>query len=83
MFLIALMTLVLNTAPPPPAAETLAFRDFFERGTSALEPSAKLLALDGKRVRIVGFMAQMEEPPRGAFYLCSRPVLAAEGGALP
>jgi hypothetical protein len=81
MFLIALVALVLNTATVPHTPETLEFRDFFERGTSELRPAARLLSLNGKRVRMVGFMAQMEEPPRGAFYLCSRPVFAAEGGA--
>jgi hypothetical protein len=45
----------------------LAFRDFFEPMTRELKPSAKLLNLNGKHVRITGFMAQMEEAPRGAF----------------
>ncbi len=60
--------------------ETLEFREFFEPVAGELKPSAKLLSLNGKHVRLVGFMAQMEEPPRGAFYLCPRPVFCDEGG---
>jgi hypothetical protein len=32
-------------------------------------------------VRLVGFMAQLELPPRGAFYLVPRPVRCDESGA--
>ena len=62
-----------------PAA--LAFSDFFRPSSSRLQPSDRLLALDGQRVRIQGFMAGMEEGPAGAFYLASRPVSCDEGGA--
>jgi hypothetical protein len=40
-----------------------------------------VLALRGRRVRVVGFMAQMEDAPRGLFYLTRRPVQADESGA--
>lgn len=61
---------------------TLAFREFFDSASSAdeLRPSAKLLGLNHRRVRLVGFMAQMEEPPVGAFYLCAQPVYCDEEG---
>jgi hypothetical protein len=59
----------------------LAFNEFFDaRVTSELRPSAKLSGLNGKRVRIIGFMAQMELPPKGAFYLVPRPVVCDEAG---
>jgi hypothetical protein len=45
-----------------------------------LAPSAKARALDGKRVRVIGFMAEMEEPIRGAFYLVARPTRLDESG---
>lgn len=67
-------------APTPPTATLLAFKEFFEVSSRALKPSAKLLSLNGKRVRIVGFMAQMELPPTGAFYLCPRPIVCDEAG---
>ena len=38
-------------------------------------------ALRGRRVRVVGFMAHMEEAPRGAFYLTRHPAEADESGA--
>lgn len=82
--LVAADSTVRPPASSPPvreSAEILDFRDFFEASPRELKPSARLLSLNGKRVRLVGFMAQMEMPPRGAFYLCSRPVFATEAGA--
>jgi hypothetical protein len=70
--------------PTPKVARpaiSLAFHDFFEPTPRELKPSAKLLALNGQRVRIIGFMAHLEEPIRGAFYLCPQPTACAEGGA--
>ncbi|WP_306600451.1 hypothetical protein [Geothrix sp. 21YS21S-2] len=58
----------------------LAFKDFFEVDASAIKPSGRLLALSGKRVRLVGFMAKMEVAPKGAFYLTPRPVSCDEEG---
>ena len=66
--------------PPQPAAERLEFAEFFEPG-AGLRPSQKLRSLAGQRVRLVGFMAQLELPPRGAFYLAPRPVRCDESGA--
>src|SRR5262249_33096177 len=40
----------------------LEFREFLEPEATGLKPSAKLSALNGKRVRMVGFMAQLETP---------------------
>jgi hypothetical protein len=61
-------------------AASLEFRELMESG-AALRPSAKALALHGKRVRVVGFMAEMEEPIQGAFYLVPRPMRLDESGA--
>src|SRR6185295_980915 len=51
------------------------FRDIFKMpvGDQGLEPSAKLLALDGKRVRIVGFMIHQQPEPIGNFLLSPLP----------
>jgi hypothetical protein len=73
----AALAVVLAAAEPAP----LAFSEYFRTGTARLEPSAKLLSLDGQRVRLTGFMAHMEDGPPGAFYLASRPVECDEGGA--
>jgi len=62
-------------------ATSIEFREFFEADAIELKPSAKLLGLNGRRARLVGFMAQMEQPPSGAFYLCPIPVYADESGA--
>jgi len=70
----------VSPAPPAlPEAERLEFREFFEPGAGLLL-TPKLRALSGKRVRLVGFMAQLELPPRGAFYLVPRPVHCDESG---
>lgn len=44
-------------------------------GPRGLEPSPKLLALDGKQVRLVGYMARQDEPTAGMFILSPLPVL--------
>jgi hypothetical protein len=64
------------TAPAP----TLRFEDFFVPGQAALVPSRQLLAARGQRVRMVGFMAEMEMPPAQGFYLTSRPISCDEAG---
>src|SRR5215510_8382327 len=75
---------ISNEAKRPGRSEDEAayieFREFFEADASELKPSAKLLGLNGRRARLVGFMAQMEQPPSGAFYLCPIPVYADESG---
>ncbi len=45
-----------------------------------LKPSGKLLSLNGKRVHMVGYMARMERPIYGAFYLVPHPVTCDEEG---
>ena len=75
---LALVLTLLGGLLPP---QDLSFRDFFEATPRELRPSARLLSLAGQRVRIVGYMAQAEEPPLGGFYLCPFPLLTTEGGA--
>ena len=65
----------VTVAPAAP----LAFGEILETG-ERLAPSRRVLDLAGKRVRLVGFMAQMELPPRGGFYLTARPVHCDEAG---
>lgn len=72
-----------QTAPAaalPADIVELKFRDFFVMpvGPRGLEMNPKLLALDGRRVRIVGYMAQQEEPHPGFFILAPVPVNVAE-----
>ncbi|MDB4976409.1 MAG: hypothetical protein JWN48_4750 [Myxococcaceae bacterium] len=62
-------------APPPHLAlsELLA-------PSGPLAPSPKANALNGKRVRLTGFMADMEIEPLGAVYLVPRPLRCDEAG---
>jgi hypothetical protein len=46
-----------------------------------LGPSPRARALAGRRVRLVGFMVDMEDPPRGGFFLAARPIRCDEEGA--
>ena len=62
-------------------AMPLAFSELLDPSPNELKPSSKLLGLNGKRVRMVGFMAFQEEAPKGAFYLGPRPAYNDEGGA--
>jgi hypothetical protein len=67
-----------TVATPGPVA--LSF-DRLVVGTSReLEPSPRLLELHGKRVKLTGFMAKMELPPSGGFYLAALPVSCDEAG---
>jgi hypothetical protein len=77
-----------SATPPPavppmvtvaPPATTLQLNQLFEPG-SRLAPTALARSLDGKRVRLVGFMADLELPPKGALYLTPRPVKCDEAG---
>jgi hypothetical protein len=76
---LCLATLLLASPDRP---VPLAFKDLLEfkqDGTLAL--SAKLQSLAGKRVEIVGHMADMERLPRGSFFLVPHPLVADESGA--
>jgi hypothetical protein len=68
-----------KSAVIPEPAETLELRELLEPGP-VLKPSVRTTALAGRRVRMVGFMAQMELPPKGGFYLVPRPVRCDEAG---
>ena len=62
--------------PPPAGVVELKFRDVFKLpvGPKGLEPTDKLLALDGKRVRIVGYMVRQSPAPKGTFLFSPLPV---------
>jgi len=62
--------------PPPAGVVELKFRDVFKLpvGPKGLEPTERLLALDGKRVRIVGFMVRQSPASKGTFLLSPLPV---------
>lgn len=46
-----------------------------------LTPAKTALQATGKRVRLEGFMALMDEPPQGGFWLCPSQVFQDESGA--
>jgi hypothetical protein len=63
-------------SPPPSGVTDLKFRELFKLpiGPRGLEPSEKLIGLNGKRVRMVGYMAKEENPTSGMFILSPLPV---------
>ena len=68
---------VQGNLPTLPASVTdLKFGEFFKMpiGPRGLDASAKLLALSGKPVRIVGYMARATPPVAGMFILTPLPV---------
>jgi hypothetical protein len=70
-----------STLPCLPAdMAELKFRDFFVMpvGPRGLEMTPKLLELDARRVRILGYMARQEDPHPGFFMLAPVPVNVAE-----
>jgi len=58
------------------AANELHFNEFYKTpiGPYGLEPTSKLLSLNGKRVHIQGHMTQEEQPTAGIFILAALPV---------
>lgn len=69
-----------GSGSPLPTAPTLALKELFRPGGDALVPSDKTTKLAGQRVRMTGFMAHMEIPPKGAFFLVPYPVHCDEAG---
>jgi hypothetical protein len=70
----------LPAASTPATVPLLSFNDFFEASSQEPKLSKRLLALSGQRVKLVGFMAKMEIPPKGGFYLTALPVSCDEEG---
>ena len=58
------------------AATALKFFEFFKMpiGPRGLQPTEKLVGLNGQRVRILGYMAKQEQPAAGMFLLTPLPV---------
>lgn len=71
-------TLAVNgELPPPPAGVTaIKFGEFFRMpvGPHGLEPTAKLLALNGRPVRLIGYMVREEHAVPGRLLLSPLPV---------
>lgn len=84
MRLLPLLALSAGLALAAPASAVppieLAFSDFFAQpiGPRGLQPTPRLLAAQGREVRLVGFMVQREQPQAGRFLLTPRPVTMAE-----
>jgi len=82
-----LLALLAAASPGPGAlaadgaATTVRLDALVKRGPTGLELSAAALRLAGQRVRLVGFMAHLEEGLAGAFYLTTSPIDCDEGGA--
>jgi hypothetical protein len=75
--------LTLHPKCPPAALSvpTIDFAELYRFGSRAPEPTEKLLGLQGKRVKVVGFMALLERPVRGGLYLAPYPSQSDESGA--
>jgi hypothetical protein len=69
-----------KVTPPPAGVTDIKFREFFKMpiGPGGLEPTEKLLELNGKRIRIFGYMVNAEEPSPGPFILAPLAVSMAE-----
>lgn len=79
--ILALSWLIAGSAVAQAKPIDLSFSNLLVTGSRSLKPSPKLLAANGKRVRITGHMAQMEDAPTGGFWLCPRAVFQDESGA--
>ncbi|GAO37322.1 hypothetical protein SCT_2743 [Sulfuricella sp. T08] len=77
---LSMLSVAGELPPPPPGVTDLKFHDFFKMpvGPGGLVPSEKLLGLNGKHVRIIGYMAQQETPSTGVFILSPIPVVMGD-----
>ena len=81
--LVSLLSLLLFAEPASTALERLpstSLAALVAVGPGGLAPSGLARSLDGRRVRLVGYMAHLEAPAPGVFWLASRPVDCDEGG---
>jgi hypothetical protein len=70
-----------NTLPPlPPGVTDLKFTEFFRQpiGPRGLEYTSKLRALEGRRIRILGYMARQTKPLDHCFLLAPGPLTLNE-----
>ncbi|MDD5033871.1 MAG: hypothetical protein PHE55_03865 [Methylococcaceae bacterium] len=76
----SLLRVKSKVSPPPSGVTDIKFKEFFKMpiGPRGLEPTEKLLSLNGKRVRIFGYMVNAEEPSPGPFILAPLAVSMAE-----
>ena len=76
----ALLQVQGKVGPPPAGVADIKFREFFKMpiGPAGLEPTEKLLGLNGKRVRVFGYMVNAEDPSPGPFILAPLAVSMAE-----
>lgn len=66
--------------PAEPTAIRLEFSEILAEGPGPLHVSDRVTRANGQRVRIAGFMAEMELPLASGFYLTRTPVSCDEGG---
>lgn len=71
----AILAVNARLGAPPAGVIDLKFRDLFKMpiGPKGLEATEKLRSLDGKRVRIIGYMVRQESPSAGSFMLSPLP----------
>ncbi|MEO6296728.1 MAG: hypothetical protein ABIO74_06460 [Dokdonella sp.] len=65
---------------PPAGVSELKFQDVFKLpiGPKGLEPTDRFLGLDGKRVRIVGYMVKQDSSTQDGFLFSPLPVLLGD-----
>src|SRR5512147_3027015 len=80
---LAALALIGAAADPSPVrgpAHLLELRALYVPREGGLVVAPAVEALRGQRVRVRGFMVQLEEPLRGEFYLAAHPVEQDESG---
>ena len=76
----AVLTVRGPLPPPPRGVSDLKFRDMFTLpvGPLGLVATPRLRMLDGKRVRLIGYMVQQETVTAGMFLLAPLPVILGD-----
>lgn len=76
---VPVQTLPVSFPAPAPVAD-LAFAEMFQSpvGRHGIEPSARLLALNGRRVRLRGYPVRQDQQALGQFWLTPLPLRMSE-----
>jgi hypothetical protein len=74
------LRLVPRRPPGALSVPSIDFAEMYRFGARAPELTPKVLALQGRRVTLVGFMVLLERPVAGGFYLSPLPAASDESG---
>ncbi len=78
--LAAALAAAMTSAPAREPGARIDLQRLYTLESGEVRLAREVRELDGRQVLVHGYMVQMEEPSRGAFYVAPRPVFCDESG---